>query len=74
MIPTAQVVIGSVGAIKKAIMSNGFDYRYLVCMVIDEADEMLRNRPFAADIMTLTKMFNGHAITNSGASFFSNIR
>ena len=61
--PTAQVVIGSVGAIKKAIMSNGFDYRYLVCMVIDEADEMLRNRPFAADIMTLTKMFNGMQLT-----------
>ena len=55
--PTAQVVIGSVGAIKKAVMSGGFDYRALVCMVIDEADEMIRNRAFAADISALTKIF-----------------
>ena len=40
-------------------MNGGFDYRYIVCMVIDEADEMLRNKAFAADIMTLTKMFSG---------------
>lgn len=53
------MVIGSVGAIKKAIMSNGFDYRSLICMVIDEADEMIRNRAFAADIMALTKLFSG---------------
>jgi ATP-dependent RNA helicase dbp5 len=57
--PTAQVVIGSVGAIKKAVMSGGFDYRALVCMVIDEADEMIRNRAFAADISALTKLFAG---------------
>lgn len=53
------MVIGSVGAIKKAVMSGGFDYRALVCMVIDEADEMIRNRAFAADISALTKLFAG---------------
>ena len=40
-------------------MSGGFDYRALVCMVIDEADEMIRNRAFAADISALTKLFAG---------------
>ena len=54
----AQVVISSVGALRKAMMGNTFNHQNLVCMVIDEADEMLQNTAFAKDIKIITSMFN----------------
>ena len=54
----AQVVVGSVGALRKAIMDGTFNYQYLVCMVVDEADEMLRNTSFSKDIKIITNIFS----------------
>ena len=57
--PTAQVVIASVGSLRAALMSQAFNYTNLVCLVIDEADEVLNNTTFAQDIVSVTKMFRG---------------
>ena len=56
---SAQVVIASVGSLRAALMSQNFNYTNLVCMVIDEADEVLNNTSFAQDIVNVTTMFRG---------------
>lgn len=40
-------------------MNQAFNYTNLVCLVIDEADEVLNNTTFAQDIVSVTKMFRG---------------
>ena len=56
--PSAQVIIGSVGSVKAAVMSQGFYFQNLVSLVIDEADEMLENHSFSQDIQSLLTIFN----------------
>lgn len=56
--PSAQVIIGSVGSVKTAVMSQGFYFQNLVSLVIDEADEMLENHSFSQDIQSLLTIFN----------------
>ena len=55
--PQAQVIIGSIGAVKSAIQSNNFDFRYLVSIVLDEADEMLDNNSYSRDAVSIIKIF-----------------
>ena len=40
-------------------MSNGLECRYLVSLVIDEADAIIQNRSFAQDLKPLVLYFNG---------------
>lgn len=56
--PQAQVVIGSIGAVKAAVMGGGLCVTALVSMVVDEADEMLENRSFSQDISSLIQILN----------------
>ena len=54
--PAAQVIIGSTDAIKRAIMSKQYVWDYVVSLVIDEADHILDDRHFAADIKSMADL------------------
>lgn len=54
--PQAQVIIGSIGAVKSAVMNGGLNVNNLVSLVIDEADELLENRSFSQDITSLLNL------------------
>lgn len=60
--PEAQVIIGSIGAVKTAVMKGGLFFNHLVSLVIDEADEMLENRSFSQDTNALLSIFGSYRL------------
>lgn len=60
--PEAQVIIGSIGAVKTAVMKGGLYFNNLVSLVLDEADEMLENRSFSQDTIALLNLFTSYRL------------
>lgn len=54
---SAQVVIGSTDSVKNAVQSMRYNWSYLKCLVIDEADHVLEDRHFAPDIRSMVSLF-----------------